>query len=1264
LTKSLLDEIPDIGTSVDADELKKAVPSTKSLLDDLPPIGVLPAIPTKKVKTITASGKEIDIEYPEKGAGSWGPSEKEKHWTTEPAAIKPELSIGERLAEPIAKITSPIMDPFARALEKGIGVAVYPFQKALAPVKELGEITPTPEEKVAARAEFKPSTAPGITLPEGAESVAGPKKAVPKSVALSGLREMLDQAQDVAMITAIAYDAMTLIPSALEAWELNKVLAEPYKTLGVARDATPKQIKSRYRSLARELHPDISKLPDEVASKRFAEATAAYDELQRIEKLRVAPTEPSPVAAEPFALPPSPTEPLKVMEKATVDLKPSDKINAITIKEAGERIVAGDRTVLPHIQEGVGKFGPATIEDNLINKGVEPALAERAATEGIQKAEVGLKGIRPELNAVLEGKPIEPIKPIPRISVGAPMGIVAPEMRATPEEIINKALGGVPEFFKQDIISSVRKVAETLTEVNEDINNLIRPSAGGEAGKLAAATLRENLGTMARSYDKAEQALVNARNFFDRNTKENNLDFIDKMELGEKHSRPELDITAKVVRNLFKQKVDEVRALGTGKLENVIENYFPHIWKDPRKAEQYYSSMLAKRPFKGSQAFLKHRTIDFTTDGIAAGLEPVSWNPIDLTLLKIREMDKYIMAQKTIATLKDEGLVRFVKIGQRPPEDFKKIDDSMSTVYSRGDKGELILRGHYYAQKDAARILNNYLSKGLASHPLGKLFQLYRFSGNLLNQFQLGFSAFHLGFTSMDAAVSRLALGINEIAAGHPVKGFAKMLSSPIAPITNAIKGDRLMRAWYGLPRNELESTVANLMVTAGARAKMDRFYATEAWREFKNAMVSNNLPGAILRLPFALVDLAAKPILEYVVPRQKLGVFFDMMKMEVENNPQMTHEEFRRKAQLAWDSVDNRMGQLVYDNLFWNKVVKDTAMGSVRSVGWNIGTIRELGGGIGDYLVQSSRLLQEVGAKVFPGKISPPKQRAEFTYRMAYVMALPFLVGIMGAIYQYLRTGKAPEEPMDYFMPKNGGIDEKGRPTRDELPSYMKDVFSFYDHPTRTALNKLQPLNNLIANMLTNRDYYGTEIRNVDDPIMQQLLDEIKFVGQQMEPFGMRNIQKEIERGRGGPAAVLPMVGIVPAPSYVAMTKAERLAQELASQRRPVGTRTKEQAEKSKLKVDIFRKLKLNDPSVEQDISKAIEGRKLTFEEVKKIYTDQQLSSLERAARGLTLEEIIKVWNVATPTEKEKLQMMFGTKLMNAIGKGKAIPALPPEFQ
>jgi len=60
-------------------------------------------------------------------------------------------------------------------------------------------------------------------------------------------------------------------------------MADPYSTLGVARGASDKEIKSAYRKLAKELHPDRNK-DNPKAAERFSEATRAYDLLSDKDK--------------------------------------------------------------------------------------------------------------------------------------------------------------------------------------------------------------------------------------------------------------------------------------------------------------------------------------------------------------------------------------------------------------------------------------------------------------------------------------------------------------------------------------------------------------------------------------------------------------------------------------------------------------------------------------------------------------------------------------------------------------------------------------------------------------------------------------------------------------------------------------------------------------------------------------------------------------------------------------------------------------------
>lgn len=60
-------------------------------------------------------------------------------------------------------------------------------------------------------------------------------------------------------------------------------MSDPYSTLGVARGASEKDIKSAYRKLAKELHPDRN-ADNPKAAERFSKVTQAYDLLSDKDK--------------------------------------------------------------------------------------------------------------------------------------------------------------------------------------------------------------------------------------------------------------------------------------------------------------------------------------------------------------------------------------------------------------------------------------------------------------------------------------------------------------------------------------------------------------------------------------------------------------------------------------------------------------------------------------------------------------------------------------------------------------------------------------------------------------------------------------------------------------------------------------------------------------------------------------------------------------------------------------------------------------------
>jgi hypothetical protein len=176
-------------------------------------------------------------------------------------------------------------------------------------------------------------------------------------------------------------------------------------------------------------------------------------------------------------------------------------------------------------------------------------------------------------------------------------------------------------------------------------------------------------------------------------------------------------------------------------------------------------------------------------------------------------------------------------------------------------------------------------------------------------------------------------------------------------------------------------------------------------------------------------------------------------------------------------------------------------------------------------------------------------------------------------------------------------------------------------------------------------KDYYGTKIYNKDDDPYQIGLDVIKYLGTQFIPFGIRNFQNE---GSKEPIDyILPEIGITPAPHDLTMTKAEKRAYEIMQEKLPIGGRTKENAEKSKMKGDLTKSLqeskgdttKLMDAYRKGDISES---------EANYIYENYNKSGLEKVSKRLSYDEVKVIYKLANEKEKLVLKPILLQKISN----------------
>jgi hypothetical protein len=900
-----------------------------------------------------------------------------------------------------------------------------------------------------------------------------------------------------------------------------------------------------------------------------------------------------------------------------------------------------------------------------------------------------------------EGQPIfaAGFKPSPDIAAPKNEGFAARQRRLAQEkeskDISEKALGFSPaKKLYNALPKDIHAVIDGIKAAADSIAKTWIPHKRSEEAAFTGRSLSAAIAKYDALMNQADHDIAGARKYLDSKSLDFNHSVIAAIENNQAHPDPVANAFCETMRQTNNKFRDMVRNMPNTHFKNMLVNYFPHIWakEDLDAATKFY-----QRKIEGSRAFLKHRTIPTVQEGLDAGLHLAADNPADLFMVRWSQMSKYMAGQEMLHDIVTAGIAKpFTGDSTALPPGMKQVDDrlGLSTIEQpvetkdsmampdklAGNADEAKKQGqlggmeqpvktktvnqHYYAPESVVTLLDNHLSPGLRDKAV---YKVINGMANTMNQAQLGFSAFHLGFTALDMATSKLAYGLEEALSNHDLGASARAIASVPAQLATPVHilagyfspkmdthiGSRISKEldMPGSQGNEI-AALANAVIQGGGGNKMDPFYANQMIRSFQKAWRTGNKFGAAWRAPFAAIEAASRPIMEYIVPRQKLAVFADLARMQMKKlGPDAGADDVRKAMQSAWASVDNRMGQLRYDNLYWNKTAKDIAMITTRSVGWNLGSYRELLGGLGDWAKQ--------GGKVATGKFN----EAEFTHKMAYTLALPMFAGSVGAMINYLYTGEAPKELRDYFFPKTGEKNGEGHNVRLALPTYMKDVYGFAHQPGQTLENKANPVITSMLQLWNNKDFYGTEIRQKGDNPLMQAAEALGFVGKSLEPFALSGRNQLASQGASTAKQVLPFFGLTPANAWIDKSDAELKASELNQDNMGSETRTSADADKAQKKSQVEQQLEANDPMKGGDTTKfsqilrsAVQDGTIPREDVARTLKTIRKTPLERQFEPLHYDQAVQVWNLATRQEKEKLLPLFRAKLEKAREDGEKV--------
>lgn len=697
------------------------------------------------------------------------------------------------------------------------------------------------------------------------------------------------------------------------------------------------------------------------------------------------------------------------------------------------------------------------------------------------------------------------------------------------------------------------------------IEKIFSPETVNADAKLAVNTIREAGGKAARATATTETQLEPAWKTVNAMPTGERMNFLDYVEgrsgqyAGLQMRDAKLQTLANTLRGIFDERMQKLQALPSTAQAQFIADYFPHFWKDPAKAGQAVQQSTGGFGKQGSGASLKKREIPTYADGIAMGLEPLYTNPLEGTLRYIASMDKFIAATEVLDTAKNAGIIKYVKpktMGASGHPESYKVPDGYAPLEGRGSTNAAGAKA--FAPDGWARIYNNFISRGIAEvgEEYGKAYETLRRGSNAITAMELGLSGYHSLTMMQESIVNSVANAVGYARKGKPVEAVKSLGRAVVAPVQRAREGKKIQNIYLGIsPGSQHMREVTELLTEAGGRAKGARHaadyefsnkgsYITTLKRsadKLKTVAEGFKSAGAQIKAsPIVgtaklgaehigrILETVAAPIFQTYIPLMKNGAFYENMSAWMKTHPGAIHEEQLNAARQIWDSIDNRFGELVQDNIFINKLMKQMAMLSLRSWSWFVGgDIRELGGGVRDFMRAPIKR---------PTGTGPNEGR--WTQKMDYALALPITYGTLSALYQFVKTGEAPESVQDLLAPRTGGTDPAtGQPERLLIPGYMKDVFGFAMHPVDEMTAKAASAPTKVKELITNKDWRGDPIvgpKQGDENTAPQWLQAYwRYAQQNFGPITLRSAMKGPKTGTNL-SAPEQMLGVRTAPRYL----------------------------------------------------------------------------------------------------------------------------------
>ena len=756
----------------------------------------------------------------------------------------------------------------------------------------------------------------------------------------------------------------------------------------------------------------------------------------------------------------------------------------------------------------------------------------------------------------------------------------------------------------------------------------LNPSGASDDAMKAALGLSHSLGQQASERFRLRAALKAATKATDALPMSDRLDLMDFLEGKRKlvnGDGPAYDnIKALADKNLeMGKKLQE-----NGIIKDYLEDYMRRRWKPSPGRDKYVADL--KRSLSGNTSYTNSRVWNMTAREAMEkyGVELVDTNPYRSAIQDLTNKNKMLATQQLLRQYEKDGVATWYP-NDKQPNGMVQVNDKLFSE-TRNLNGKNVA-GRYYASPEAARVINNYIDPSIFERNpnVKSAYDMIRITQNAQVAMKLGLSAFHGSFVTNDIMANKLNMSIQRLLQDHDPVGSFKMFLDTLSSPYNAVRGGMKMsdailgnmtpeesKAWAPL-LDMFERSGGDLSIEHENNVNAISKLAQEAG-ELRAKMGDAGLLATPILHPIdtalATVEAISAPLMKYYIPLAKAGVFADEAAEFLRRNPNATPEERSAAARSIANRIQARMGQVSYDNLNWNKTLKQIAWMSLQATGWKWGSASVALSPQVDLARGAAEGVSRLAPKALdyrmpnPEGLPHPWAGSRVTFPIASLvmgmMASQAIRFVVHAIHPDVPA--LPQDKKDVLYPRIGGKDSMGRNRRVAVPGYMsrdvpeiwqaeKGLFSGKpDDAYKYITSALNPTPVTAVNLLRGKDELG---RNIEG-------NRLGYLGRQFTPISAQTLVDKRPGYSGISDAARQFIGLPPAKDSLVDTPATTYLLQRRNDR--MGSSTPEQSELYREEADLRAKYLNGDTQAVYDAQK--QGKITASQRVKIINRARQM--------------------------------------------------------